>query len=80
MTKRLVEVGLFTLVCADGKDPSAEHDDVIAHFEREGLSLDELNALLFRCARPARAEPVSADDPDYDEDVELLHAAKDKTR
>lgn len=72
----IVEVGLFTLTCHDGKDPDAEHEDAIARFEREGLDLEQLNGLLFRCRRPARAEPVPADDPEYQEDVELLKAAR----
>lgn len=73
---KFVEVALFTLTCHDGGDPDAEHDDAIARFEREGLGLEELNALLFRCARPARAEAVPPTDPTYDEDVQLIQKGR----
>jgi hypothetical protein len=72
----LDEALLIDLIPLDGGEPDEEHTKLMESFEiddtseeTEDASLIELNALLAKCTRPARAEFV--EDDGYEEDDEL---------
>ena len=70
----LDEALLIDLIPLDGGEPDEEHTKLMESFEiddtseeTEDASLIELNKLLAKCTRPARAEFVEEDDEEDDE-------------